>query len=226
MRERHRRFVLEYLIDLNGKAAATRAGYAPGKAAVRACELLQRADVQAMLREELAARDARTRVTADRVILEYARIAFSDPARIARWGPDGVELIPSDRLSEDEKAAVRWVSVGGRKGARAQRFLLHDKMAALAALGRYTGTSPRGPHGRNAVPAFAAAPSEEERDAAQRKVMRLIETRAQAIAEEKLAALRAAEAMGKDVAEKDTATPDSEAEESEEDVAAGKGNER
>jgi phage terminase small subunit len=194
MRERHRRFVLEYLIDLNGSAAALRAGYAESKAGARACELLKRADVQALLRQELDARNARTRVTADRVILEYARIAFADPSRIARWSGAGVELVPSERLSEDEKAAVRWISVGGRKGARAQRFLLHDKLEALAALARMTGLVTRGAHARFALPGFAAEPSEAERQAAVDKVKRMIEARAEELAEEKLAQLRAAAA--------------------------------
>src|SRR5579864_6292230 len=152
MRERHRRFVLEYIIDLNGRAAAKRAGYAPGKAASRASELLHRADVQEMLRVELAAREERTRVSGDRVVREYARIAFIDPARVARWGPDGVTLADSGRMSEDDRAAVKAISVGGRKGARAQRFELHDKLAALDALGRFTGIFTRGKGGRNALP--------------------------------------------------------------------------
>jgi phage terminase small subunit len=190
MRERHRRFVLEYMIDLNGRAAATRAGYAPGKAGARAWELLHRADVKAMIQEEIAARDERLRVSADKIVLEYARIAFIDPSRIARWGPEGVELVPSDRLSADEKAAVRWVSVGGRKGKRAQRFLLHDKLEALEALGRFTGIFTRGPHARNALPGYAVEPSEEERQAAYQKVLRMIEARAQAIAAQRLAAMK------------------------------------
>jgi phage terminase small subunit len=193
MRERHRRFVLEYLIDLNGSAAAMRAGYAESKAAARACELLKRGDVQALLRQELEARNARTRVTSDRVILEYARIAFADPSRIARWSGAGVELVPSERLSDDEKAAVRWISVGGRKGARAQRFLLHDKLEALAALARLTGLATRGAHARFALPGFAAEPSAAERQAAIEKVERMIEARAEELAEQKRAQARAGE---------------------------------
>jgi phage terminase small subunit len=193
MRERHRRFVLEYMIDLNGRAAARRAGYAPGKAGARAWELLQRADVQAMIRAEIAARDERLRVSGDKIALEYARIAFIDPSRIARWGPEGVELVPSERLSADEKAAVKWVSVGGRKGKRAQRFLLHDKLAALEALGRFMGMFTRGPGGRNALPDHLAQPSAAERDAAYRKVLRMIEARAQEIAAKRIAAMKAEE---------------------------------
>jgi phage terminase small subunit len=189
MRERHRLFVLEYLIDLNGRAAAKRAGYADKKAAVRACELLRRPDVQAMIREETKARDERLRVSADRIAKEFARIAFNDPTRIASWGPEGVELVPSERLSEDDKAAVKWVSVGGRKGARAQRFLMHDKLSALEDLARILGIFTRGPHGRGAMPEHLQQADEAERAAAVEKVKRLIEGRARAIAEERLKAM-------------------------------------
>lgn len=190
MRERHRRFVLEYLIDLNGRAAAKRAGYADKKAAARAWELLRRSDVKAMIAQEIKARDERLRVSADRIAKEFARIAFNDPARIARWGPEGVELVPSERLSEDDKAAVKWVSVGGRKGARAQRFLMHDKISALEALARIAGIFTRGPHGRGAMPEQLSQRDEAERAQAVAKLNRLIEARAQAIAEERLTAMK------------------------------------
>jgi len=190
MRERHRRFVLEYIIDLNGCAAAKRAGYAEGKAGARAWELLQRADVQAAIREELEARNARTRVTGDRVVLEYARIGLIDPSRVASWGPEGVELVPSSRLSADERAAVKRVSVGGRKGARAQIFELHDKLKALDALARFTGLARRGKGGRFALPEpeEARPPDEAERAALLAKIERRIEEKAEALAEAKLAA--------------------------------------
>lgn len=190
MRERHRRFVLEYLIDLNGRAAAIRAGYAPGKASGRAWELLRRADVQAMLREEMNARDERLRLSADRLRLEYARIALIDPRRMLRWGPEGVELIASDRLTADETAAVKLVSVGGRKGARAQRFELYDKLKALDALGRLMGVFTRGKGGRFALP----EDPEPDRAALTRKVERLIDAKAEALAAEKFAAMKARDA--------------------------------
>ena len=88
LRERHRRFVLEYVIDLNGSAAAVRAGYARGKAGGRASELLRRPEVQIAIREEMKERDKRLRLTAERIIREAMCIAFADPSRVAHWGPD------------------------------------------------------------------------------------------------------------------------------------------
>ena len=194
-RRRHR-FVLEYVIDLNGAAAAVRAGYSRSKAGGRASELLRRPDVQTMIRAELQHRDERTRVTGDRVVRELARIAFADPSRIAKWGPDGVELVHSDDMTEDDKAAVKWISVGGRKGARAQRFEMHDKLAALEILARMTGVLTRGGgKGRSAMLAESddeRAARLEEQAAARVKLAKLIEGKAQYLAEQKFAAMVAA----------------------------------
>ena len=157
--ERHRRFVLEYVVDLNGAAAARRAGYAPGKAGARASELLRRADVQLAIRAEMKERDQRLRLTAERILGEIMCIAFADPARVAQWSKDGVELVPSADLAADDRRAVKWISVGGRKGARAQRFEMHDKLAALELLARLTGLLTRAP-GRGR---FALIDHDEER---------------------------------------------------------------
>ncbi len=152
--------MLEYVIDLNGSAAAVRAGYARGKAGGRASELLRRPEVQLAIREEMKERDKRLRLTSARIIREAMCIAFADPSRIAHWGPDGVELVDSDDLTPDDRAAVKWISVGGRKGTHAQRFEMHDKLAALELLARMTGLLTRAP-GRGR---FALLDQDEERE--------------------------------------------------------------
>src|SRR5271168_284940 len=66
------RFVEEYLVDVNGKAAAIRAGYSPKNAEVQASRLLSYVKVRVALQDAMQARSKRTQVTADRVIAEYA----------------------------------------------------------------------------------------------------------------------------------------------------------
>ena len=145
LKERHRLFVLEYVIDLNGRAAAVRAGYSRSRASSRASELIRRPEVQAFIREEMKAREQRLRLSGERIMREAMRIAFADPGRIAHWGPEGVTLVESDDLTADDRAAVKWISVGGSKGATAQRFEMHDKLAALDLLARMTGMLTRPP---------------------------------------------------------------------------------
>lgn len=195
MHPRHRRFVLEYIIDLNGRAAAIRAGYAEAKAASRAAILLRRPEVAAFLRAELEAREARTRVTGDRVILEYAHIAFADPARIARWTKEGVELMPSDSMAPCDRAAIKRISTGGRKGKHAAFFELHDKLAALEALGRFTGVLMPGAAKAIAAPEDDPAMEERARQARialRERLLQLARESAEEIANRKLAELRAA----------------------------------
>jgi len=61
--DQQRKFIREYLVDLNGTQAAIRAGYAPGSANVSASRLLARDNIKAAVQEELRAQG----VTAERV---------------------------------------------------------------------------------------------------------------------------------------------------------------
>ena len=73
-------FIREYLVDLNGSAAAVRAGYAPNSAVVTASRLLTNANIQTELKKAIDKRSQQTEVTAARVITELAKIAFASSA--------------------------------------------------------------------------------------------------------------------------------------------------
>lgn len=70
------RFVLEYLRDGNGAAAARAAGYAEKSARVTASQLLAKPNVWARYEKEREARDAQTRVDAVNVIRKAAALYF------------------------------------------------------------------------------------------------------------------------------------------------------
>jgi len=72
------RFADEYLIDLNGAAAAVRAGYSEHTADVKASQLLARADVQEMIEQRELERSKRTKITADNVLRDMYEIATAD----------------------------------------------------------------------------------------------------------------------------------------------------
>lgn len=76
--EKQKRFVEEYIIDLNGAQAAIRAGYSPKTACCIASENLAKPAIQAALQQAIQERSKRTEVTADRVLEELAAVAFAD----------------------------------------------------------------------------------------------------------------------------------------------------
>jgi phage terminase small subunit len=137
LNERQVRFVAEYLLDLNATQAAVRAGYSPQSARTQAADLLTNPNIAAAIAEARAARSRRTEVTADRVVLELARVAFGDPRRVMSWGPGGVKLRPSAELADEEAAIVAEVGETTTKEGGSLRVKTVDKLGALRLLGQH-----------------------------------------------------------------------------------------
>jgi phage terminase small subunit len=83
---------------------------------------------------------ARLGITAERVLQEYARIAFADLRRVADWGPDGLLPKKPEALADDDAAAISEITTVGT-GSRHYRLKLYDKKAALDAIARHLGMS-------------------------------------------------------------------------------------
>jgi phage terminase small subunit len=75
------KFIEEYLVDLNGSAAARRAGLR-NRSDQAAYTVLQRPHVKKEIRARLAARAKKLAVTSENVLKELSQIAFFDPALI------------------------------------------------------------------------------------------------------------------------------------------------
>jgi phage terminase small subunit len=134
-------FVREYLKDFNGTQAAIRAGYAAGESAkVTASRLLADANVQAAIakgQQRLAESDE---VTIDRIVREYAAIAFARITDFVDFSDAGVKLKASNTLSPKQLAAILEVRQNTlRDGSQTVSFKLHSKNDALEALGRHLG---------------------------------------------------------------------------------------
>ncbi len=127
-------FVEAYLQTLNATEAARRAGYSEPNS--NYANVLRNPLVWSVIEERMAERRAQNPHLEQRILEELCRIAFSDPRDLMRWGPDGVELRPSDELDAAQAAAVDEVSKG-RGGVI--RLKKHDKVKALELLGRHLG---------------------------------------------------------------------------------------
>lgn len=75
-------FVKEYLVDLNGRRAAIRAGYSPSTARAIAHELLATDEVKAAVQKAMDERAARLGIAADTVLKRWWDIANADPAEL------------------------------------------------------------------------------------------------------------------------------------------------
>lgn len=143
---RQARFVEEYLIDLNATQAAIRAGYAEDSASVEGSRLLANAKVAGAVTAARAAQSERTKITADKVLQELARIGFSD-AWHYQSDEDGrlclCDDAPSDatRAVSSVKEKIRWIPNGEEAPIkeRTVEFKLWDKNTALTNLAKHLG---------------------------------------------------------------------------------------
>ena len=139
---RQQAFVSEYLVDLNAARAAVRAGYSQKSAGKYGPQLLLNPAVAGEVRQAMAEREGRIKITQDHVVEELARVAFGDLRELADWGPEGLRLKASGKLTVAQAALVCEVAEGsgrGASGAGVLRIKRHDKLKALELLGKHLG---------------------------------------------------------------------------------------
>ncbi|GAA0382572.1 terminase small subunit [Paenibacillus motobuensis] len=78
-------FVKEYLVDLNAKQAAIRAGYSPKTAEQQASRLLSNVKVQKAIQKAMDERAAKVEISAEQVLQRWKDIAFADPNEIIHF---------------------------------------------------------------------------------------------------------------------------------------------
>lgn len=136
LNEKQKRFVSEYIIDLNAKQAAIRAGYSPKTAEVQASRLLSLVKVQSEITKAMSDREKRTGITQDRVLAELSAIAFAKATDYVDVGEDGaVKIKPTANLTDEQKKAI----AGIKEGANGIEIKLVDKTKALEMLSRHLG---------------------------------------------------------------------------------------
>ena len=148
---RQETFVDEYLVDLNATRAAIAAGYSKKTATVIASENLSKPNIAAAIQKERRLRAKSLEVTKDRIIAEYAKLAFSNIDDYIDTTGD-LPVIDMVGLTRDELAAVSEITVDTRKEFEGYgqdrehvadvdkvKFKLYSKKDALDALGRHLG---------------------------------------------------------------------------------------
>lgn len=136
---KQKRFCREFAVDLNATEAAKRAGYSQKTAYSQGHRLLKHAEIQKELSKIQARIADKLDVSAERVVAELARIAFSDMRDVATWGPGGVALKDCGTLTENQARAVAEVSQTEFKGIVKTKIKLYDKVKALENLAKHLG---------------------------------------------------------------------------------------
>jgi len=100
--------------------------------------LMKNPQIQAYITELKNKRAERTQITADKVLQELARMAFSNISDYLTFGPGGVILKDSEKLTEGQLACISQISEHEtERGAKRLSFKLYDKIKALELIGNH-----------------------------------------------------------------------------------------
>jgi|SRR6185503_13120087 len=137
-------FVQEYIVDLNATQAAIRAGYSEESASVIGCENLTKPYIQAAVQKAMDLRSERVQITADRVLVELAKIGFAD-VRDMFTDSDQIKCVKN--LPDDIAAAVQSIEIvtrpdgvdenGDKTVEHIHKIKLADKKSSLELLGKH-----------------------------------------------------------------------------------------
>lgn len=137
--DKQKKFIDEYLVDLNATQAAIRAGYKEKTAYRTGAENLRKPQIQREIQKRMQERQQRTEVTQDMVVKELAAIAFSRATDYVEIRSNGVcstvVIKPTSDLSDQQIRAI----AGIKEGANGIEIKLNDKEKALELLGRHLG---------------------------------------------------------------------------------------
>ncbi len=135
-------FVNEYLVDLNPERSALAAGYSKSVARTKAylwvSSSKHKPHVFEAIQEALQKRAERTEISQDRVLEEYAKLAFHNPQD---FYDDQGNLIEVHKLPRDVAAAITSmeVSVDAEGKSKLQKIKLADKKGSLDSVARHLG---------------------------------------------------------------------------------------
>lgn len=137
--EKQKRFVDEYLIDLNGTQSAIRAGYSPSTAYQIAHDLMSKPHIAEEIAKRKAERSRRLGINQERVVEELAKIAFS---RLTDFVDPNTGEIREDATEEDlaclESVKVKVIPTKSGQGVE-REVKMTQKIKAIELLGKHLG---------------------------------------------------------------------------------------
>lgn len=152
---KQRRFVAEYLIDLNATQAAIRAGYSAKTAEQQGHQLLKKTSVSEAILKAQNKTAAKLEITKERIVQELAKIGFSDIRKVVNWRANVTAMVEDPKTGEERMAVTNEVALIGSDeiddltaGSIAEisqtdkgglKVKLHDKKGALVDMAKMLG---------------------------------------------------------------------------------------
>jgi phage terminase small subunit len=138
--DKQQRFCEEYLIDLNATQAAIRAGYSEKTAGQIGEQNLKKLEIQTCIQGLQKNRSERTKVTADMVLQELAKVGFSNVQDYLEGDLSIKDLTTIERNKADAVSSIKKTVTEFESGSKTVvEFKLHDKLKALDMIGRHIG---------------------------------------------------------------------------------------
>ena len=130
------RFCREYVVDMNGFRAATRAGYSEASATVKASQNLAKPKIRSYIEDLQAVALEEMGVCRFRVLQEWSRIGYSDIRDVI--DSDGNVTNPAD-WDDDAAAAIASFEVIKTPNGSTHKVRMWEKTRALEQLGKCLG---------------------------------------------------------------------------------------
>lgn len=149
--DKQKKFVNEYLIDLNATQAAIRAGYSEKTARSIGQRLLTNVDIQSDIQKRQTALQEKTEITQERVLRELSKIGFASLTDYLSYKTamrqvdtdsngepvyDWAMIVDAMESEQVDGAPIQEVSIG-RDGTF--KFKLYSKLDALDKIARHLG---------------------------------------------------------------------------------------
>lgn len=133
--DKQKKFIDEYLVDLNATQAAIRAGYKEKAAYRTGAENLRKPQIQEEIQKRMEERQRRTEITQDMVLQELAAIAFARVTDYVSVMGGMAQVKDTDQLSDSQIAAI----AGIKETQNGIEVKLGSKEKTLELLGRHLG---------------------------------------------------------------------------------------
>lgn len=135
-------FISHYVKTRNATQSAISAGYSENSAKEIGYENLTKLHIKVEIDKKINALQEKVDLSSEMILRELMRVAFADLKDIMEWDDDGVRIIPSAELEDDQSRVLSEVSsttttLPNRTTITNTKAKAYDKLRALELLGKH-----------------------------------------------------------------------------------------